>query len=73
MLWPFPPPRRRDVLLAVVIVALAGAYLAVMNLHQPNAVNWGFGPEWECANNGQGEPVCVKKVSAHPGSTTTSN
>jgi hypothetical protein len=55
---------RKDVLGIVAAVALlAVVFLAYVNYPgygQP--ANWGFGPDWQCTNPGEG-PVCVKRQS----------
>ena len=54
--------RRGDIagiLLMAAVFALIG-YAALF--HPLPDGNFGFGPEWQCAPVGKGEPICVKLV-----------
>ena len=51
----------RTLLLVVVIVGLLGAGLVFFGIPFRNS-NAGFGPEWECTPQAQGEPTCIKRV-----------
>jgi hypothetical protein len=64
MNWPWPPPRRGDVVAVLfVIFVLVVAVLAGLKSMYPNhASNFGFGPGWTCTPAGQGEPVCIKDM-----------
>jgi hypothetical protein len=72
MYWPYLT--RKDIvgiLLAIaILLAIFLAYLA--RVYWGDVPNWGFGPEWECTNPGQGEPVCVRRRSATEGTPTPS-
>ena len=57
-----PYLRRGDMagilLMAVVLGALAFALLFLPQ----RELNFGFGPEWQCARMGEGDPICVRLV-----------
>ena len=59
-----PLPRRKEVLIALVILAVVAGYVILAHVPQHRRVNWGFGPDWDCANAGKGEPICIKRPSA---------
>lgn len=47
-----------------LLIFVLGGLLAVA-VFVPNKVfNYGFGPDWDCENPGQGGPVCVKHPPA---------
>ena len=59
------PPRRGDVVGIVLGVLLVVLLIALYAVNGPLGLraraNYGFGPEWNCASLGRGEPLCVKK------------
>jgi hypothetical protein len=69
MKWPWPPPRRGDVLGVTFVLAIL-CMIAVFALGFPNVMsrstNAGFGPDWDCTQTGNSGPVCVKKLGAKP-------
>jgi hypothetical protein len=77
MTWPWRPPSVGDMVAIISAVILAVALVwgllkspsFVARYQRPN----GFGPDWDCANTPNSEPVCVKRVPtpapAHPAST----
>ena len=46
--------------LLVVAVFCAAVVLALLFFEQRADQNFGFGPEWQCARMGQGDPICVR-------------
>jgi hypothetical protein len=36
-------------------------------------LNWGFGPDWQCADVPDGEPVCIKKPTSKTAETVPSS
>ncbi|TGU04745.1 hypothetical protein EN806_39270 [bacterium M00.F.Ca.ET.163.01.1.1] len=60
MNWPYL--RRGDVA-GIVLMALMCAVIAFFLLIlAPREHNFGFGPEWQCARMGEGDPICVRLV-----------
>jgi len=58
MIWPWPPPRRGEIVAFLVLVfTVAVCALAAL---WPDDTNWGFGTDWRCSFPGRGDPVCVK-------------
>jgi hypothetical protein len=50
------------VFVAVVVVCLL-AFIMIRTPYPPlGRTNAGFGPDWECDDLPQGEPVCIKKL-----------
>ena len=68
MTWPFPPPTRRDILIVLTIAAFVIVAVA-LNTLRVGAANWGFGPDWDCVNNGKGEPMS-SSMSCEPSDGT---
>jgi hypothetical protein len=72
MKWPWHSASRGDIA-AIVICAVicVGFLLAAVKFagFSVNA-NWGFGPDWDCAKAGKGDPVCVKHSPANPADKT---
>ena len=64
-IWAWLASSRRDVVAAVLLVALLGmvtfAYLVGSPATAPVSA---LGPDWTCTHVGYGDPVCVKKPSA---------
>ena len=58
----WPHLRRGDIagilFVAVVLAVTAFVLLAL----PPRDHNFGFGPEWQCARMGEGDPICVRLV-----------
>jgi hypothetical protein len=54
---------RRDIEgIFIAIFILGGVFLVwVMIPDMGKKTNWGFGPDWECSNPGNGDPVRVKR------------
>ena len=58
-----PPLLRGDlaaIVLGLVLLGL-GAFVIVGRASSGKRMNFGFGPGWDCAHPGDGDPVCVKK------------
>jgi len=48
---------RAILLLAAILAALCVAYTPF-----PKGFgNWGFGPDWDCTQQAEGDPVCARK------------
>ena len=68
MNWPWMPPSAKDVACIAAVIVSAGVLLFLLTIYpyfrglQPNK---GFGPEWNCAYPGQGDPVCIKMPPAN--------
>jgi hypothetical protein len=65
MRWPQWNPDRAGIigavsLTAVIVIVLALGAIYLPNLRQQRA-NAGFGPDWDCAVQARGDPVCTKK------------
>ncbi|MGJ4947682.1 hypothetical protein ACQR07_04735 [Bradyrhizobium sp. HKCCYLS20291] len=61
MSWPLPYPRRGD-LLSILFILFLLCFLASCFYWFPNTkLNFGFGPEWDCAPVPKGDPICIKK------------
>jgi hypothetical protein len=58
-----PYPRRRDVGAILLFIAAMGilTVFSIIFSHLTVKRAPGFGPDWECANLGEGEPVCFQK------------
>jgi hypothetical protein len=58
------PDRNGTIGLLLILVAVLGIFAAVViyatDIHYRNA-NAGFGPDWQCIPQSQGDPVCIKK------------
>lgn len=64
MNWPWPPPRRGDVvgMIIALVLCTAAALLAIRFPYSYWASSgWGFGTGWRCIYTGRGEPACFKK------------
>ena len=46
--------------LLFVAVFCAAVVLALLFFSQRAGQNFGFGPEWQCARMGEGDPICVR-------------
>jgi hypothetical protein len=57
--------RLRDFGIILLVVVAGAAALAGVAYMQSSgrAMNWGFGPEWQCSWPGKGGPVCIKHPS----------
>ena len=51
----------RDVVAALVLIALVGILAFAFIKYPAGSREAGFGPEWDCRYVGQGDPVCVKR------------
>jgi hypothetical protein len=62
MQWPWPPPRRGDVL-GILLVLLFVAIGAIAFIAKPFPLgSFGFGREWDCVYSPKTEPICMKRV-----------
>ena len=64
MNWPWPPLDRGDVAGILMVIAIVGILLFVFAEFPDAGRMSGFGPGWDCAFPGQGDPVCIKKAPA---------
>jgi hypothetical protein len=67
--WRFIPIgynlRRTDILAALFALVILGGLLFAATRWV--TLNNGFGPDWDCTNQGWGGPVCIKKPTSWPG------
>jgi hypothetical protein len=57
------PAKRGDILaIALALVLLAAAVFGLMFNDPQRKTNFGFGPEWDCKEQGHGDPVCIKRL-----------
>ena len=68
MKWPWSRPSRGDAIAIVLLIAIVTVFAFAAVKHAGWGRATGFGPEWDCTNVGQGDPVCVKKPAANSGS-----
>jgi hypothetical protein len=65
MKWLQWTPERNGIVGVVFALAIIVCVLAVVVVYLPDfqqrRSNAGFGPDWECAAQARGDPVCVKK------------
>lgn len=58
------PDRNGTIRLLLILVAILGIFAAVV-IYAPDiqyrSANAGFGPDWQCTPQAQGDPVCIKK------------
>jgi hypothetical protein len=56
----------KDIAGAALVVLLVGGaiYWSLFVPHTKH--NYGFGPEWSCQAQLEGDPICVKKPGAKP-------
>ena len=58
------PDRNGTIRLLLILVAIIGVFAAVV-IFAPDinyrSANAGFGPDWQCTPQAQGDPVCIKK------------
>lgn len=72
MIWPWLPPRRGDIvglLFAIFLISGSIALYFSRPWDRPDAkaINFGFGPEWECTvPDGGGGPICLRKARDPP-------
>jgi hypothetical protein len=50
----------REVIVVAMVAAIVAGFLALTYLPY-RSPNFGFGPEWDCTNPGNGESICVKR------------
>jgi hypothetical protein len=62
MSWPRWYSNRREIITVLVGLFVVGLFALVVVLFPHFNQATGFGPEWECKNMAQGDPVCVKKL-----------
>jgi hypothetical protein len=62
MKWPWPLPRLAEVLGITFAIAII-CVLAVLGISRQQTPNAGFGPNWDCIQVPNGEPVCVKRIN----------
>ena len=58
------PDRKGTIRLLLILAAILGVFAAVV-IYAPD-INYriasaGFGPDWQCTPQAQGDPVCIKK------------
>ncbi|PBB78326.1 hypothetical protein CK218_24960 [Mesorhizobium sp. WSM3879] len=55
---------RRDDIAGIFLMAVVLAVIVFVLLFFPQTgqQNFGFGPEWQCARMGGGDPICVRLV-----------
>ena len=60
MVWPYLT--RRDVVGILCAVALVAAviFASVVSPLIRARINYGLGPDWDCAYPGKGQPICIK-------------
>jgi hypothetical protein len=51
--------------LLFVAVFFAAVFLALLFFPQGAEQNFGFGPEWQCARMGEGDPICVRLAQSN--------
>jgi hypothetical protein len=58
------PDRNGTIRLLLILFAILGIFAAVV-IYAPDiqyrSANAGFGPDWQCTPQAQGDPVCIKK------------
>ena len=57
---------------ALVLIVLVGIAAFAFIKYPVGSRPTNFGPEWDCAYVGKGDPVCVKKPAASSGSPAPS-
>ena len=64
----WPPLRRSDIrgiVIGILLVIVALIAMVWIHLPGPASVNYGFGPEWDCADMGRASAVtCIKRPPA---------
>jgi hypothetical protein len=63
---------RREVVAIVTLIALLGIAAFAFIKYPVGSRATNFGPEWDCTYVGKGDPVCVKRPAAPPGSPAPS-
>jgi hypothetical protein len=60
------PAKAGDIAAILLGAALFGAvaFAAIKYNDGRSRPNFGFGPEWDCAYAGHGDPVCIKRPGA---------
>ncbi|PBB93273.1 hypothetical protein CK215_04685 [Mesorhizobium sp. WSM3864] len=55
---------KRDDIAGIFLMAVVLAVIVLVLLFFPQTgqQNFGFGPEWQCARMGEGDPICVRLV-----------
>lgn len=48
--------------LAIILIAIFAAVMVYGPFAQQRNAGAGFGPEWECTPQPQGDPICIKKI-----------
>ncbi|TPN79546.1 hypothetical protein FJ987_05625 [Mesorhizobium sp. CU2] len=54
------PYLRLGDLAGILLMAAVFAVVGYALLHPLREGNYGFGPEWQCAPVGKGDPICVR-------------
>jgi hypothetical protein len=58
------PDRNGTIRLLLILFAILGIFAAVV-IYAPDiqyrSASAGFGPDWQCTPQAQGDPVCIKK------------
>jgi hypothetical protein len=65
IVWPYLTLRDIPRIVAVILIIVVALIASVMTPIIGSRMNYGFGPEWNCAWPGKGGPICVK----HPAPT----
>jgi hypothetical protein len=60
MVWPYLTARDISGILIAVALIAAVIFASVASPLIRTRTNYGFGPEWDCANPGKGQSVCIK-------------
>jgi hypothetical protein len=64
LMWPWLNPSPGDVMGALLLLLFLSLFAIVAASGPFGPRNFGFGPEWDCVNNGRGEPICIKRSPA---------
>jgi hypothetical protein len=63
--WPLPPLAPRDVIGVLILIVLLFLFF-LFKILEPEVIrriNYGFGPEWDCANPGKISGLnCIKRL-----------
>ncbi len=71
-IWAWLTMSRRDVVAAIALIAILAIAAFWFIKYPAGSRAMSFGPEWDCAYVGKGDPVCVKKPAANSGSPAPS-
>ena len=62
IVWPYMTPGDLAGIAAVILVIAGFLLVTVVSPSIGWRTNYGFGPDWDCANPGKGGPICVKRA-----------